>query len=66
MKMRRATRANGSPSGAQVAFGQAAIRALAVKRGKIGRLDIEELEVGRLHVKELVVEHEHAPRESKS
>jgi hypothetical protein len=31
-----------------------AIRALAVKRGRIQRLEIEELEVGRLHVRELV------------
>jgi len=33
-----------------------AIRALAVKRGRIQCLEIEELEVGRLHVRELVVE----------
>ena len=35
--------------------------ALAVKRGRIGRLEIEELEVGRLHVRELVVEQEQRP-----
>jgi hypothetical protein len=28
-----------------------AIRALAMKRGRIQRLEIEELEVGRLHVR---------------
>jgi hypothetical protein len=33
-----------------------AIRALAVKRGRIQRLGIEELEVGGPHVRELVVE----------
>ena len=35
--------------------------ALAVKRGRIQRLDIEELAVGRLHVRELVVEQEQRP-----
>ena len=35
--------------------------ALAVKRGRIQRLDIAELEVGRLHVRELVVEQEQRP-----
>ena len=34
---------------------------LAVKRGRIGRLNIEELEAGRLHVRELVVEQERRP-----
>jgi hypothetical protein len=38
-----------------------AIRALAVKRGRIQRLDIEDLEVGRLRVRELVVEQERRP-----
>jgi hypothetical protein len=38
-----------------------AIRALAVKRGRIAHLNIEELEVGRLHVRELVVEQERRP-----
>jgi hypothetical protein len=38
-----------------------AIRALAVKRGRIARLNIEGLEVGRLHVRELVVEQEQKP-----
>ncbi len=40
-------------------LGAMAIRSLAVKRGKIGRLSIEELEVGRLRVRELIVEQEH-------
>jgi hypothetical protein len=38
-----------------------AIRALAVKRGRIQRLEIEELEVGRPHVRELVVEQGQTP-----
>ena len=42
-------------------MGAVAIRALAVKRGKIQHLSIEELEVGRLHVRELVVEQEQRP-----
>jgi hypothetical protein len=37
------------------------MRALAVKHGKVKRLDIEELEIGRLHVREMVVEHERRP-----
>jgi hypothetical protein len=32
-----------------------AIRALAVKRGRIQRLELQELEVGGLHVRELAV-----------
>ena len=51
MKMQKATRAK---------------RVLAVKRGRIGRLDIEELNVGRLSVRELVVEREQTPQESAS
>jgi len=38
------------------AKGAVTIRVLAVKRGRIQRLEIEELEVGRLHVRELLVE----------
>src|SRR5215208_6924167 len=78
MKMRQATRAKRSRSGAQVAFkrlsigavalgalaiGALAIRALVVKRGRIERLNIGELEVGRLHVRELVVDQEQTPRQ---
>jgi hypothetical protein len=37
------------------------IRALAVKRGRIQRLEIEELEIGGLHVRELVVEQGQTP-----
>jgi hypothetical protein len=67
MKMHRAAQAERSPSGTRVAFGRAtigalAIRALAVKRGKIGHLAIEELEVGRLCVRDLIVEREQTPR----
>jgi hypothetical protein len=46
--------------------GACAIRVLAVKRGRIERLNIEELEVGRLHVRELVVEQEQTPRQGAS
>jgi hypothetical protein len=38
-----------------------AIRALAVKWGRIQRLEIKELEVGRPHVRELVVEQGQTP-----
>ncbi len=44
-----------------VAIGALAIRAFAVKRGRIARLNMEVLEVGRLHARELVVEQEQKP-----
>jgi hypothetical protein len=41
--------------------GALTIRALAIKKGRIKRLDIEELEVGRLRVRELVIDQEQRP-----
>jgi hypothetical protein len=45
-------------------MGALAIQKLAIKRGRIGHLNMEDLEVGRLRVRELVVEREQTPEKS--
>lgn len=60
MQLQEAGRALAPTSWKALAIGALAIGWLAVRQGKVGRLEIEDLVVGRLTIRELIVEREHA------